>query len=230
MCTPASWCGWPARRSARRSSLWASYRHEQGSDHPAGGGPGPYARVDGRSPVRSRCLWGSRGTSDSFDIVERRATVAATGTLVDGQAVIDIPITPALVRKARPLGLLHTFCCDISIRRPGTPDAPGPLLFVAGGGEMEAVADHDLPRRRLPPGHEARHRRHRHPVLGRPARGGHAVDHVRQERRRHHVVAPARVTDAYQRWLGRAPTRAASSTGPPGWPRTPPPTSTSPSA
>lgn len=97
----------------------------------------------GGTPLAGRVdvvLWGTALYGDQIGLLsERRATVAGSLELVRGRGTVDIPITAGLVRAARPGGLLHTFCCSLTVRRPGTTASPGissPMGTVTGGPQV----------------------------------------------------------------------------------------------
>lgn len=94
----------------------------------------------GGTPLSGRVdvvLWGTALYGDTIGLLaERRATVVGSLELRNGRGAVDIPVTAALVRAARPGGLLHTSCCSVTVRRPGTASAPGissPMGSVTGG-------------------------------------------------------------------------------------------------
>ena len=77
-------------------------------------------------------LYGNAIIPEDFQIVDEIYTVVAHIELTGGKGSTDVPITSALIRKARPPYLLHTFCCTAAVRRPGTGGVSSPYVGVTG--------------------------------------------------------------------------------------------------
>lgn len=68
---------------------------------------------------------------DPITIDQELNTVVGHVTLVNGKGHTDIPITAALIAKARPPAFLHSLCCSITVHRPS--GATSPSVGIAGG-------------------------------------------------------------------------------------------------
>lgn len=197
--------------------------------------------ASGRVVLRNGTYWlqvdatartpGGRGLSGTFDVVlwggmlygdtpgfllEKRQTLGGRVTITNGRGGVDIPITAALVRSARPQVLLHASCCDVSIRRPGPAGSPGLSSWQEGvtGGPLGSYYGPVVPSHEAAWLDDMTNRALGKPIVtasvvaaaARMAAG--TSDRVAETRRivwsvqwrRHRVV------DAYQRWFGRNPT------------------------
>jgi hypothetical protein len=176
------------------------------------------ATTPGGAPLGGRLdvvLWGTYAIPEGYLLVEKRATVVGRVEVVAGRATADIPITPDLVRRARPGGLLHTSCCTITVRRPPTPAGPGLGSWpgAISGGDPNSYYGPVVPSRTMI-WLDAMHRGATGRTMdtggmtywaaqlasGRATRISVTEAVVDSAAYRRH-----RVTDAYQRWFRRAP-------------------------
>lgn len=163
-------------------------------------------------------LWGSAYLPDPLLPTVGRATVVGRVQLVAGRGSLDVPITADLVRAARPGGLLHTSCCGVSVRRPGTASQTGMSSWVAGigGGPtasyygpvvpsstmlwLDAMSRGALGRSMDGPGQVY--------WAGKMASGAASRTSVAQSVVGSSTYRRHRVDDAYQRWFGRLPSES----------------------
>lgn len=166
-------------------------------------------------------LYGTFVMPEGFTLVDQQATVAARVQLVGGRATVDIPITPSLVRRARPGGTLHTSCCSISVRRPGTPGTPGLASWRGriGGGPADSYYGPVVPSSTMvwldamSRGATGRGMDDAGIVYWaeKMAAGQATRTSVTQGVVGSAAYRGARVDDAYRRWFGRSPTASERS-------------------
>lgn len=56
------------------------------------------------------------GDSNVYDVFEQQSTTVGQVKVVNGTGTVDIPVVSSLEVAARPPGLLHMFCCDITVQ------------------------------------------------------------------------------------------------------------------